>query len=177
MRCTDKPSSLRDKTNPDWAPSQYLGCQLDEENDIQQHFPGNGLEEERERLSDSSEALLALSGHGQTGEAVESTDTAERQINSNTCEQEVQTNMAMKEIEDIETEIGRLTAEKGALKAKLKEMSLDEEAFMNDNKRVLFYTGLPNWMLLSAVFNLVQPFLSQSARYVFCHHFRECLSL
>lgn len=44
------------------------------------------------------------------------------------------------------------------------QKELNEDAFKDDDEKVLFYTGLPTWKLLLCLYNFVSGFLSQSSR-------------
>ena len=48
-------------------------------------------------------------------------------------------------------DIVRLQHEVSCLKSKLAEVTLSEEALKANDSMVLFYTGLPNWELLSVL--------------------------
>ena len=48
-----------------------------------------------------------------------------------------------------------LEEENSFLKEQLKLNSLNEDSFRENNDKVLFYTGLPNWSLLLCVFNFI----------------------
>ena len=43
----------------------------------------------------------------------------------------------------------KLKKENAALKEQLKKNSISQDSFEEDNDKVLFYTGLPNWTLLA----------------------------
>lgn len=49
--------------------------------------------------------------------------------------------------------------ENAALKEQLKQNSLSQDSFEEDNDKVLFYTGLPNWTLVLCIFNFVKDLL------------------
>lgn len=49
-----------------------------------------------------------------------------------------------------------LEMENTSLKEKLKLNSLNEESFREDNDKVLFCTGLPNWEILLCLFNFIK---------------------
>ncbi|XP_072027616.1 uncharacterized protein [Amphiura filiformis] len=40
-------------------------------------------------------------------------------------------------------------------------MSLTEEALRDDSEKLVYYTGLPSWITLMTVFNLISPFLPE----------------
>ena len=57
-------------------------------------------------------------------------------------------------------DIVRLQHEVSCLKSKLAEVTLSEEALKANDSMVLFYTGLPNWELLSVLYNFIKDNLS-----------------
>ena len=54
----------------------------------------------------------------------------------------------------------RLQHEVSCLKPKLAEVTLPKEALKTNNSMVLFYIGLPNWELLSVLYNFIKDNLS-----------------
>ena len=67
-------------------------------------------------------------------------------------------------IEELKRENERLICFDDQLKVKLEAHTLNEENFRNDDKKVLFYTGLSTWELLLTLFTYVQPNLSCTAK-------------
>ena len=64
-------------------------------------------------------------------------------------------------VKDCQTEIKNdyitcLEVENTSIKEKLKLNSLNEESFKEDNDKVLFYTGQPNWTILLCLFNFIK---------------------
>lgn len=55
-----------------------------------------------------------------------------------------------------------LKKENAALKEQLKRNSLSQDSFEEDNDKVLFYMGLPNWTLVLCIFNFVKDLLHSS---------------
>lgn len=53
------------------------------------------------------------------------------------------------------------------MKKQLKDNTLDEEWLKNNDEKVLFYTGLPNWLILISVFSLIKDYPFQSPKCVF----------
>ena len=53
-----------------------------------------------------------------------------------------------------------LKKENAALKGQLKQNSLSRDSFKEDNDKVLFFTGLPNWTLVLCIFNFVKKFIA-----------------
>jgi hypothetical protein len=58
-----------------------------------------------------------------------------------------------------EQEIEELSETVTLLKLELVERKMDEEYFKNDDKKVLYYTGLPTWSLLMVLFTYVKSYL------------------
>jgi hypothetical protein len=81
-----------------------------------------------------------------------------------TKEVETQTEMTMDSLNLIMEESERLLQENLGLKQKLQGNSLNEAWLKDDDEKVLFYTGLPNWLVLLTVFDLIKNFLSHSAK-------------
>ncbi|XP_060602597.1 uncharacterized protein LOC132755711 [Ruditapes philippinarum] len=59
----------------------------------------------------------------------------------------------------INSEIQRLLSENMALKSELNSFYMNQESFKEDNEKVKYYTGLPNYLTLMVVMDLVSPFL------------------
>ena len=59
-----------------------------------------------------------------------------------------------------------MRAEVGELKDRLKEASLNEDAFRENDEKVAFYTGLPTWHVLVTLFGFVSQCLQSSTRCV-----------
>lgn len=57
----------------------------------------------------------------------------------------------------IDGEIARLQQEISHLKIKLQKSQLDEESFENDDAKVLTYTGLPKFGVLTGILRLISP--------------------
>ena len=88
-------------------------------------------------------------------------DSSERSENDGGASTE--TDMKMADIEGLCRDNCALREEVSVLKDKLNHVSLDEDSLKDDDERVLFYTGLPNWQILSSILCLIFGSLSQSA--------------
>ena len=55
------------------------------------------------------------------------------------------------------TEINALRQEVNALKLRVKNLILDEPSFADNSKKVTTYTGLPNFMTLKSILDLISP--------------------
>lgn len=133
------------------------------------------LIKEKRRKSEGAQALLELQNLTAflQEEPVEATDcvtttdvnestteTSETSIKS--CETQTDTNSC--DIQALQAEIKSLREDNSKVREQLKEVSLDENGFRDNNEKVLFYTGLPSWNLLYCIYNFVSPYLSQSAK-------------
>lgn len=114
---------------------------------------------EKKRRSETANALIAMSSE-QPNEVVDKMDTSEPKAN----EMSTQTDKTVNELRLLEDEVDFLRKENSDLKKKLLQKELNEDAFKDDDEKVLFYTGLPTWKLLLCLYNFVSGFLSQSSR-------------
>ena len=69
----------------------------------------------------------------------------------------------METICQLESELKSRNAELHNLREKILKASLTEDSFRNDEK-VLFYTGLPNFLVMITLFNYLQDIVSLTAR-------------
>ena len=74
------------------------------------------------------------------------------------------TGLSMEDINNVMMDNNRLRGEVQDLKEKLKQGSLDEDAFHDDDDKVSFYTGLPTWYMLATLLSFVSEHLQQSSR-------------
>ncbi|KAL1444593.1 hypothetical protein MTO96_045480, partial [Rhipicephalus appendiculatus] len=70
-------------------------------------------------------------------------------------EDETQTDISMQFLEVLHQDSQRLASELQAVKNK--KLELGEDALRADDGKVSFYTGLPNFLVLNAVYQLVEP--------------------
>ena len=61
-------------------------------------------------------------------------------------------------VEQIQMELQRLLTENAELKLKLDEFKMTQDSFRENDDKVRYYTGLPNYASLQAVLNIVSPF-------------------
>ena len=62
------------------------------------------------------------------------------------------------------TELQRLTTENMQLKAKIAETKFTQESLQGKDEKVKYYTGLPGYSTLVQVFNLIEPYLTDSVK-------------
>ena len=75
-----------------------------------------------------------------------------------------QTELSSIDIANMEDDLKRSTEEINILKREVLLASFTKESFENKNEKVLFYTGLPNFTTLMAIFDLLEPFITITAR-------------
>ena len=101
---------------------------------------------EKRRGSEGAIALMELS-KATMEETVDAGVTVE-ELNCKACQTDITS--------EYFTEMKK---ENAALKEQLKQNSLSQDSFEEDNDKVLFYTGLPNWTLVKCIFNFVKDLL------------------
>ena len=80
------------------------------------------------------------------------TNTYVEESNCKACQAHVTAEYFTETLENAE----RLEKENAFLKEQLKLNSFCKDSFEENNEKVLFYTGLPNWTLLLCIFNFVK---------------------
>ena len=80
------------------------------------------------------------------------------------CTASCQTDVDMETICQLESELKSRNAELHNLREKILKASLTEDSFRNDDEKVLFYTGLPNFLVMITLFNYLQDIVSLTAR-------------
>ena len=122
------------------------------------------LIKEKRRKSEGAQALLELPNLTAflQEELVEATDcvttTDVHESTTETCETQTDTNSC--DIQALEAEIKSLREDNSKVREQLKEVSLDENGFRDNNEKVLFYTGLPSWNLLYCIYNFQRLLLT-----------------
>ncbi|XP_046856171.1 uncharacterized protein LOC124449281 [Xenia sp. Carnegie-2017] len=154
---TGKPSALTDQTNPDWAPSQNLGHTYVEKVDVDRYARISERNEKRKRSESIETVLSAVTQSTLTNHLVDEEHgaTSASLSESESNNKYSQTELSLDKITAMKSEINRLTQENLELKNKISDVTLDEKSFLNDDEKVLFYTGLPNWKILSATLELI----------------------
>jgi len=104
---------------------------------------------EKRRRSESAFALLELS---KPTTIEDQTNTYVEVSNCKACQANITAEYFTETLENAE----RLEKENASLKEQLKLNSFCKDSFEENNEKVLFYTGQPNWTLLLCVFNFVK---------------------
>ena len=77
---------------------------------------------------------------------------------------EVQTDLSSTDIVSLEAEMKKLTLENLRLQKDINNHDVTPEAFYGNDEKVKYLTGLPNYFILMAIFNLVSQSLSETGR-------------
>ncbi|XP_036006874.1 uncharacterized protein LOC118567034 [Fundulus heteroclitus] len=159
---TGKPAALFDCDNPDWAPSLLLGhSKVKPASDLTASRKERVQQRAHKRkLYDAAESLISLSKSFKPNKDLEisgveplpdTDETLTAEPNSVAC----QTDISMSLIDDMQSELNRLTQENMELRIKVEESTVCQRTFENDDGKVKFYTGLPSFTLLMLLFNYI----------------------
>ena len=158
MYVAGKPSALYDSTNPDWAPSLQLGhnkvTDVAAARDTDRHQ--RVLGRKRKKLDiDAASVLVELQDA-----APEIAETATETGMAS------QTELHSTTIAAMQTEIQQLLSEnlrlKTDLQVSIEKTKLERDFFKENDEKVKYYTGLPDFSTLNFVYESVEPFCSIS---------------
>ncbi|KAM7310279.1 hypothetical protein ISCGN_007192 [Ixodes scapularis] len=181
------PAALFDCNNPDWAPSLSLGYErrggdLDSARYERQkarrksgpqpptsRAPDTAASEITASSSLPSTSLQASTTAGISDEAPDERDAPTASAHAllkdtTTAEFGCQTEMTAASIKGLEQEVRSLHEEVYLLRKKVEEATFTTEAFKEDNEKVNFYTGLPTFIALMAVFNMLEGHVRHTAQ-------------
>ncbi|KAK6173756.1 hypothetical protein SNE40_017158 [Patella caerulea] len=156
-----KPSELYRETNPDWVPTQNLGYQCKDAygSDVSRY---DRLQKrtDRKHMQDAAMCLLDLSASLDNSMACTDLDVDVEP--DNIIEEELthlqQLELANHEVKKLQTNITRTEEENARLKKIIHKMRANTpEDFENDDDKVKYYTGLPTYLTLISLFNLLSP--------------------
>ena len=148
-----KPAELYDEQNPDWIPSLNMGYQCKTGSMVR-------FERAKKRTECQLQQKPELDASASEDMSVEKHADMDRE--DSTCDLGVQT---MPYLESLESEVQSLRLENFELKIKLDCYTFSEKSFQ-DQTRVKYYTGLPNFLMLMALFNYLSPYISSGPRTV-----------
>ena len=174
-----KPAALFDQTNPDWAPSVNLGYQNTPQSS-RRYERATERKVKKKRL-DVAESLIQLSNYTETSRD-EQVDIMES-VTPATCRFELKGNLSIETCNGRKPtasaddsgcpstinkltmeELNRLTVENLELKAEIKSNEISPENFDGNDERVRYFTGLPSYLTLMALFNFLKPFIPRTAK-------------
>ena len=174
---TGKPSQLFEENNTDWAPSLKLGHSkftTNVKSSEKREKRRKNRELNKSQNIKSQKQLFPKSPYQSTtepNEEISATDFVQfedahqtkTKISESTSNNGCQTDLTGKDISSMKQELERSTKEICDLKQDVLSKSLTREAFENDEDKVHFYTGLPNFVTLLTIFNLLEPFITVTA--------------
>ncbi|WAR11745.1 hypothetical protein MAR_025925 [Mya arenaria] len=155
--CSDhfikKPADLYDQLNPDWAPTVKMGHIRTFMSPSPSKSRYNRSLNRSVRKQHTAAAMSLLELRCSTPE-LESEDVDVGVMESGTS---TQTDIDKNLLTAIESELQVLQKENREMKAMLEEKKLDESFFRNDSAKVKYYTGLPDFTVLQALYHYVEP--------------------
>ena len=156
------PAALYETRNTDWAPSLGLGhekCKVAASSSFDRYE--RALKRKRQRLDDDQSRHYSVLLQNKKEYLGEQQNSVEPVCKDVSC----QTEFTCDDLCHLEEQY-RLKS------AKLSKLSFSEESMKCDDKKTSTYTGLPNFVTLAAVFNLVEPYMPSSQCNVF-HDFAD----
>ena len=145
---------LYDEQKPDWIPSLHMVYQCKTGSMVQ-------FERAKKRTECQLQQKPELNASASEDMSVEKQADMDRE--DSTCDLGVQT---MPYLESLESEVQSLRLEISELKEKLDCYTFSEKS-LQDQTRVKNYTGLPNCMMLMALFNYVSLYFQWAKN---CHY-------
>ncbi|CAI5680122.1 unnamed protein product [Oreochromis niloticus] len=185
-----KPAYVMDETNPDWVPVLHMGHSgILTSNSDRRRRRQKQRSPVREVVECEGEACAEV-----THEEQPELDTTEDQHHDHlakeaagqSCVGQVEAELAAANVENLDltvrhteatrqtkdcvcceqsrAEVNRLLEENRKLQSQLKKTELNENFLKDDTEKVRYYTGLPCFVILLAVFNNVKAFLPASQK-------------
>jgi len=150
-----KRSDLYQKEDPDWVPSVGMtGQQRSPEKTETSRY--------KHRMSRAQQRLKDGAGTATETDDPETDDpTTSDYVSSNLCSTGTQTELTADVIEAMTSELQRLTTENIQLRSDVAHLSTsyDQSAFVDKDKNILFFTGLPTYQILLVLFTFLSPHL------------------
>ncbi|XP_077557467.1 uncharacterized protein LOC144172728 [Haemaphysalis longicornis] len=164
-----RPSQLWEEADPDCAPTLLLGYSA-KQGDPERHARAKRRRNQA-RAADAerrAEAMATTQTTHPDAAAVSSSSSAPAEDgvgveNSDETGMAVQTDLTMSDIEAIEMECLSLNERLYAARNENKLLELTEDALKCSDTKVVYYTGMANFQILYALFNVVAGFVSHNA--------------
>ncbi|KAL5005852.1 hypothetical protein ScPMuIL_017010 [Solemya velum] len=158
-------SKLYDTNNPDWAPSLLLGYGTSSPTtpaSQKSRYERSIIRSGKKQLYSTATTLIDF--HNQTIAEHHAENCSDSGISCQTDMGGVDIDEREKYITVLNTEIQNLRTEVMDLRNKITNFSLSPDSFQNNEEKVKFYTGLPNFLTLMAIFDLIKDHLNDSSR-------------
>uniref|UniRef100_A0A3Q4HKB2 THAP-type domain-containing protein n=1 Tax=Neolamprologus brichardi TaxID=32507 RepID=A0A3Q4HKB2_NEOBR len=151
-----KPAYVMDETNPDWVPTQHMGHSEILTSNSDRHRRRTQREQQRAPVGGKDHhhhphPQLAAANVENLDLTVRHTEATRQTKDCVCCEQS-------------RAEVNRLLEENRKLQSQLKKTELNEHFLKDDTEKVRYYTGLPCFAILLAVFDNVKAFLPASKK-------------
>lgn len=162
---TGHASKLYDTNNPDWAPSLLLGYGTSSPTtpaSQKSRYERSIIRSGKKQLYSTATTLIDF--HNQTIAEHHAENCSDSGISCQTDMGGVDIDEREKYITVLNTEIQNLRTEVMDLRNKITNFSLSPDSFQNNEEKVKFYTGLPNFLTLMAIFDLIKDHLNDSSR-------------
>ncbi|XP_049528881.1 uncharacterized protein LOC125947691 [Dermacentor silvarum] len=157
-----KPAGLFDDCSPDWAPSLHLGH--DSKAACGSRYIR--LKARRTQRQQSHPTVAAADVHPAgdmpPGSHADETDAVQSLESGISC----QTEMTGSDIIQLQKEVVSLREELGSAKVELAAGKFTENALRHNDEKVSYYTGLPTFLMLFSLFNILKEHVSHSSRNV-----------
>lgn len=152
-----KPAGLLDMESPDWIPSVNLQGKVGSPGKRKRKLERyERIKKRRSYKVQLTEAETVVPDVEMEPEECQNNEAFESIYCNKCCQTEVLQG-------DLQLDNLKLREEIFQLRDRLAKMDLDQDSFMNDNKKTLFFTGLPNADVLLIVYNAVEPFIKETA--------------
>ena len=158
-----KAAEPNDDQNPDWVPTLHMGYDCRSSNGDRFHRAKKRQDDGHKKGTKHAEVGFDQQHMNDMDEASEA---LAEPLFQECC---TQTDFdLMHHIASLELEVKtlRLRAENVDLKERLNARTFSEETFQNEDEKVKFYTGLPNFLMLMALFNYLTEHISSGPRSV-----------
>ncbi|XP_065301299.2 uncharacterized protein [Dermacentor albipictus] len=172
-----RPSDLFDDCNPDWAPSQCLGYG----NILANNERYNRQNSRAQRRSFAPGATDASKGGDSPAHEIDAGATSgismdmESSPHTNEAEPDkswepridtaCQTDMTITDVAELEEKLSTCQRQLDECQGVLRSQTFTEDSLQGNGKKVAFYTGLPTFVVLLRVFDLLKDHISYSGKH------------
>ena len=158
-----KRSDLYQKDDPDWVPSVGMTGQQrsPEKAGTSSRYSRRGNRTQQRLREAAADAAAGAGVAAETDDSETDDPTTSGYISSNLCSTETQSELTGDLIEAMTSELQNLRTENIQLCSDVAHLSTtyDQSAFVDNDEKVLFFTGLPTYQILLVLFTFLSPHL------------------
>ena len=158
-----KRSDLYQKDDPDWVPSVGMTGQQrsPEKAGTSSRYSRRGNRTQQRLREAAADAAAGAGVAAETDDSETDNPTTSGYISSNLCSTETQSELTGDLIEAMTSELQNLRTENIQLCSDVAHLSTtyDQSAFVDNDEKVLFFTGLPTYQILLVLFTFLSPHL------------------